>query len=106
MNLVINTRRRLEQSYGDEPARKDQGPLGSEEAASQQAAKERVIVQLRSDYDQLKARWDGYPGYDGCGDWSPLRSSSRERMSCSSKTALPRARIASGNSGDQLAVNG
>lgn len=65
VNLVMTTRKRLEQIYGDEPARKDRRPLGSEEAASQQAAKERVIVQLRSDYDQLKAEWGGYPGYDG-----------------------------------------
>lgn len=32
---------------------------------ARRAAKEQVIAQLRADYEQLKAGWSGYRGYDG-----------------------------------------
>lgn len=65
VKLVTAARHQLEAAYGKDPAPGGkQHALHAAEAAARRAAKDRVIAQLRRDYETLKARWGGYAGYD------------------------------------------
>lgn len=69
VHLILSTRKRLENIYGDtldkdgkvKAAKVPPLPLGQ-----LQQEKQRVFADLRADYQQLRAGWDGYSGYD---DW-------------------------------------
>jgi predicted aminopeptidase len=67
VELVMNAREELKRIYGEElahPPRKTR-TLGSELLVSaKRAEKAEVIEKLRADYEQLKASWGGYGGYD------------------------------------------
>src|SRR5262249_37643748 len=67
VHLVMNTRARLEKIYGDTRDKNDKIKAAKKPPASAeelQAAKTRVFDELRRDYAQLKAKWDGFSGYD------------------------------------------
>ncbi len=79
--LVSKTRAELESLYARVPGGPEAGPVkGAERLATGvisqkrvvrvspeqlRAAKQRIIEQLRHDYELLKAQWSGYDGYDG-----------------------------------------
>lgn len=69
VHLIMNTRARLETIYGD-TRDKDGRIRGAKEPPAApgqlQREKQRVFDQLRGEYAQLKAQWNGDSGYD---DW-------------------------------------
>ncbi|HXT13885.1 MAG TPA: aminopeptidase [Candidatus Angelobacter sp.] len=69
VHLIMSTREQLEKVYGD-TLDKD-GKVKAAKTpplppAQLKEAKERVFAELRENYQQLKASWGGYSGYD---DW-------------------------------------
>ena len=86
--LVMRACEQLKEVYGEEPAQasgakraaglppaespgpdrqlQTGGTLANPLVAAKRAAKAEVIARLRADYEQLKASWGGYAGYD---DW-------------------------------------
>lgn len=67
--LVMSARARLKQVYGEESAHAphtEEKPGSEPLVAAKRTRKAEVIASLRADYEQLKARWGGYAGYD---DW-------------------------------------
>ncbi|HWN94431.1 MAG TPA: aminopeptidase [Methylomirabilota bacterium] len=67
VEIVMNAREEIKRVYGAESSH---GPramqtVGSETLVNtKRAAKAEVIAKLRADYEQLKASWGGYTGYD------------------------------------------
>jgi len=67
VRLVMNAREELKRIYGEESAHKprvNQTPGSEPLVASKRAQKSAAIAKLRADYENLKARWGGYNGYD------------------------------------------
>ncbi|HTD66846.1 MAG TPA: aminopeptidase [Candidatus Limnocylindria bacterium] len=65
--LVMQAREDLKQIYGEESAhapRTVEKPGSETLVAAKRSEKEQVIAKLRADYEQLKAGWGGYAGYD------------------------------------------
>lgn len=69
VRLVAGARQKLELLYGDErtvagkiKAAKRPAAVSTDELARN---KQRVLDELRRDYEQLKTNWGGYAGYDG-----------------------------------------
>jgi predicted aminopeptidase len=64
--LVMKTRRQLERVYGEtNEQRVAHSKLSSSAQLRMREEKDRVLQQSRADYEQLKASWGGYSGYDG-----------------------------------------
>jgi len=69
VHLIMKARERLEKVYGDE--RDKEGKIKRAKqppapGAQLEQEKQQAFDQLRRDYEQLKAEWGGYAGYD---DW-------------------------------------
>jgi predicted aminopeptidase len=68
VQLIMNARAQLEKIYGDtrDPDGKIKAAKKPPAAPDQlQREKQRVLDGLRAEYEQLKAGWDGYAGFDG-----------------------------------------
>jgi predicted aminopeptidase len=64
--LVMKTRGQLERVYGETNQHRVTHPKPSSSAQLRmREEKARVLQQSREDYEQLKASWGGYSGYDG-----------------------------------------
>ena len=59
--LVMRAREELKKVYGETSAIR---PHVVEERATLRAGKDAMLAKLRADYEQLKAGWGGYAGYD------------------------------------------
>jgi predicted aminopeptidase len=69
VHLVMSTRAKLEKVYGDtldKDGKVKAAKVPPLPPAKLKLDKERVLADLRSDYEKLKASWGGYSGYD---DW-------------------------------------
>lgn len=69
VHLILNTRQRLEKIYGDQldkDGKVTAAKVPPLPVAQLQEEKQRVFADLRARYQQLKASWGGYSGYD---DW-------------------------------------
>jgi predicted aminopeptidase len=69
VHLIMSTRERLETIYGDTLDKNGKVKAAKtlpQPAAELKVEKQRVFAELHRNYEQLKASWGGYPGYD---DW-------------------------------------
>jgi len=69
VHLIMSTREQLEKVYGDtldKDGKVKAAKIPPLPPAQLQEQKQRVFANLRSHYEQLKASWGGYKGYD---DW-------------------------------------
>jgi predicted aminopeptidase len=67
VHLIMSTREELQKVYGDTLDKEGKVKAASTSPlppAQMKEAKERVYAGLRSNYQQLKASWGGYAGYD------------------------------------------
>lgn len=67
VHLIMSTREQLEKVYGDtidKDGKVQAAKTPPMPAAELKQAKQRVFDGLRSNYEQLKASWGGYSGYD------------------------------------------
>jgi predicted aminopeptidase len=64
--IVMHARRQLQALYGeDERGRPLERRRAAPDPAALKEGKQRVVQQLRAEYEQLKKSWGGYSGYDG-----------------------------------------
>lgn len=65
--LILRTREELKQVYGEESGHKPHrhpAPGSEPLVAAKRAGKAAALARLRAQYNQLKASWGGYAGYD------------------------------------------
>ncbi len=96
--LILSTRRKLAALYKTEPKPEDRKTPASVKAADREK-KAAIIDQLRQNYQDLRARWGGYSGYD---KWfkGPLNNAQLNTISTYYKLVPVFQKMLSANGGD------